>query len=195
MRILLLLALVSICAVSQPRQMLSPQVKLEVPDATWEPIFFKAINERARIAKLKDLRSVQLANDDLEIRVWMGFGVTALQGYVIKRTGGQWSGLKIPGIRPQDPKTRLNVLVTPKSGWDELWKSLTNENILTLPDSSKLPGGERFTDGISYVVEINKDKSYRTYMYGEPEEQSGTEAKQMANIARILSEEFGKNSH
>ena len=172
------------------------QLKMEIPKATWEPIFFRLINKRAKVAKLNDLRSTEFANNnDLEIRVWMGFGITTLKGYVIKRDGGQWSALKIPGIRPQDPRSRVNVSLTPKSGWEQLWNSLQSEGILTLPDSSQLPGGEYFTDGISYVVEINMNKSYRTYMYGSPEIQPQPEARRMTRIAQILNDEFATDSH
>lgn len=103
MRILLALALmVASCSVP-PREMVGSapmaqdkqQLKLAIPVADWEPIFFRSINERAAAADLKDLRSTVLINDDLEVRVWRGFGVTALTGYVIKREGGQWSGLKL----------------------------------------------------------------------------------------------------
>jgi hypothetical protein len=65
-----------------------------------------------------------------------------LQGYVIKRNAGQWSAVKIPAIRPQDPGSRVNVVLTPKSGWKRLWKSLLHEEILSLPDSSQLPDGD-----------------------------------------------------
>jgi len=202
MRTLLILSCVLVSCAAQQGQMLSPieqdraQLRLEVPDAVWEPIFFKLINERAKIARLDDLRTMVLPGDDLEIRVWMGFGVTALQGYVVRRNKGQWSALRIPAIRPHDRNSRVNVHLTPKSGWDQLWKSLTNENILGLPDSAKFPGIEKFPDGVSYVVEINANRTYRTYMYGNPETQTAfNEARQMAKIARVLSDEFGTDPH
>ena len=200
--VLLILSLVLVLYANQkgpmtgsPMSQNMTHLQLEIPKATWEPIFFESINERAKVAELSDLRSTVLANDDFEIRVWMGFGVSALQGYVIRRSGGQWSTLKIPGIRPQDPSTRVNVAVNPKSGWEPLWKSLLSEDILSLRDSSQLPGGEYFTDGISYVVEINMNKRYRTYMYGSPETHSLPEARHMTKIARLLSEEFAIDRH
>lgn len=43
---------------------------------------------------------------------------------------------------------------------------------------------------MSYVVEINKDQKYRTYLYDNPSEAKCSEAKQMLEIARIIAEEF-----
>ena len=200
--VLAVLSLVLVSSATHQKPMIGPsisqqevQLKKDIPTAIWEPIFFKAIRERARVAKLKDLRSTKLENDDLEIRVWIGFGVTALEGYVIKRTRERWSALKIPGVQPQDPRSRVNVSITPKSGWEQLWKGLQSEGILTLPDSSQLPDVEYFTDGVSYVVEVNMNNSYRTYMYGSPETQTQPEAKRMARIAQILNDEFAKDIH
>jgi hypothetical protein len=53
-----------------------------IPKETWEPIYFKAIDERATIAKLPSLRHAALPKDDLETRLWIGFGLTALRGHV-----------------------------------------------------------------------------------------------------------------
>ena len=133
-----------------------------------------------------------LTHDDLEIRVWRGFGVTALDGYVIKRVKGEWSGLKIPPIRPNYSGSYTNISITPKSGWNQLWKRLTDEGVLTLPDSSQLPNGISFMDGISYVVEINMNLTYRTYMYGDPQNQGDSrEAKQMMRVIHTLQQELG----
>src|SRR5712691_4298825 len=68
------------------------QFQLLVPKNTWEPIFFKEINQRARTANLKNLRAGPLPNGDLEVRVWIGFGLTALEGFDLKRSAGYWSG-------------------------------------------------------------------------------------------------------
>ena len=49
----------------------------------WEAIFFPEINERARLAKLTDLRGTLLKKNDLELRIWIGFGPVALKGFVL----------------------------------------------------------------------------------------------------------------
>src|SRR6185369_12431216 len=79
------------------------EFKLIVPKAGWEQIFFEAINERTRIANLRSLR-VALPKDDLELRVWNGFGLTALEGFVLQRRGGKWSAVHLEGIHSGLPK-------------------------------------------------------------------------------------------
>src|SRR5262245_5135906 len=77
------------------------EFRLVIPKEIWEPIFFKAIDERAALAKLPNLRAIRLSNDDLETRIWIGFGLTALRGFDLNRSAGQWTGIYIQGIRPQ----------------------------------------------------------------------------------------------
>jgi hypothetical protein len=48
------------------------EFQLNIPKDTWEPIFFTAIDERAKLGKLKSLRSGALPEDDVEIRVRPG---------------------------------------------------------------------------------------------------------------------------
>ena len=74
-------------------ELIKPQeseFKLIIPKSIWEPIFFKAIDERAGIANLSSLR-VELRKNDLELRLWNGFGLTLLEGFVLRRVSGKWS--------------------------------------------------------------------------------------------------------
>jgi hypothetical protein len=173
----------------------SPQegdrLRLEIPNAAWEPLFFEAINERAQRANLTSLRTTVMHNGDLEIRVWIGFGLGALRGFVIRRRSGQWSAIYLRPISrqiSQDEST--TVAITPRSGWERLWQRLVDEQILTLPDSSQLRDEVGINDGRSYVIEINANGLYRTYMYSNPQEQRWPEARQVIEISDILHTEF-----
>lgn len=90
----------------------------------------------------------------------------------------------------QEPSLiRQENLGAPKSGWEAAWKRLTDAEILILPDGSVNCKTEAL-DGISYVVETNVDRKYRTYRYGNPQLANCDEAKRMQLIETILSEEF-----
>lgn len=169
-------------------------LELNTPNRDWEPIFFEEINERVKIAKLNHLRSAVLPNDDLELRVWIGFGLIPLEGFVIKRSSGKWSAVHIRSIGPHLPRRDYqHALPSPKSGWETLWKRLNDEEVETLPDSSQLKDGVLALDGESFVVEINMNGSYRTYMYANPHLQKWPEAKRMIRVAKIILEEFQIN--
>jgi hypothetical protein len=199
MRVLIILTLLLASCPSPPGKQVDQthmsttkkQLSREIPNAPWEPIFFNSINERAALAELNDLRSTILDHDDIEVRVWYGFGVSALSGYAIKRRGGEWSALRIPPVKLSDPKSAKAFAITSKSGGQQLWERLTKEGLLTLPDSSTLPDNSSSLDGVSYVVEINMNLTYRTYMYGNPEKQKSPEARQMAEIIHTIYEELG----
>jgi hypothetical protein len=82
--------------------------------------------------------------------------------------------------------------IAPKSGWDKLWTSLVQLDLLTLPDSSTLHGEELVVDGVCYVVEINHDGRYRTYEYSNPQHQKWPEAKKIIGIVQTLHDELTK---
>lgn len=64
--------------------------------------------------------------------------------------------------------------------------------VLSLPDAGSIGCQVGGLDGISYVVETNMDKTYRTYMYDNPQFASCKEAKQIIEIVDILADEFGQ---
>ncbi len=167
------------------------EFKLIVPTAVWEKIFFESINERARIANLQSLR-VALAKDDLELRVWNGFGLTALEGLVLRRRAGAWSAVHLEGIHTGLPKREYQKqLSEPKSGWDNAWRKLMEMGITTLPDAAAIGCSTTMLDGMSYVVEFNYERTYRTYLYDNPSYAKCEEAKRMIRIGNFIAEEFG----
>lgn len=168
-----------------------PDLHLDIPKDTWEPIFFEAINERARIANLKSLRAAALPDNDIEVRVWHGFGLTALEGFVLKRVTGEWSAVHLEGIHPGLRRSEYEKkLQPPKSGWELCWRRLEEGGILTLPDASAVGCSTMVTDGMSYVVEFNDNGTYRTYMYDNPDYAKCNDAKRMIAIGNIISSEF-----
>jgi hypothetical protein len=167
------------------------ELQLNIPKGIWEPIFFKAVNERAKLSDLKTLRRA-LPEQDFEVRVWHGFGLTLLEGFVLKRTHGKWSALYLDGISPGMPRNQYQrILRAPKSGWNASWDQLEDAGILILPDASAVGCSAMDEDGMSYVVEFNRDRVYRTYMYDNPDDAKCDEAKRMIKIGNIIAEEFG----
>ena len=163
-----------------------------IPTDVWEPIFFESINERAGVARLANLRTVSLPKDDLEVRVWVGFGLTALEGLVLKRAKGQWSATHLEGIHRRLPEGEYQKLLqAPESGWEAVWRRLVGAGVLTLPDAAAAGCSAGVNDGMSYVVEVNKDRVYRTYMYDNPNHAKCDEAKRMLKVGEIIAEEFG----
>ncbi len=166
-------------------------LRLEIPDASWEPIFFKDINSVARFSNQPDLRTTNLSGTDFEVRVWWGFGLSPLEGVTLRHVGGQWSATHVKADKYYEPnRANYEELRPPKSGWEAIWKQLADAGILTLPDASELNCNVGGLDGIAYVVETNKEHIYRTYMYDFPSEAKCNEAKQMTKIVSLIFEEF-----
>lgn len=178
-----------------------PNVSFSTPEKsslTWEDIYFEAIIEREKTSNLKRLKSKPLPGDDLEIRVWSGFGLTLLEGFILKHTAGEWSAVDLDWEVSENRNGKRNVkpldkkLDVPKSGWDAAWQRLVDAGILTLPDAEKIDCSGNSVDGISYVVEYRLKNKYRTYMYDNPQYAKCDEAKQMVRINKIIAEEFYK---
>jgi|GEM_PF-2533737 len=178
----------------------SNQVEREGKRGSWEKIFFGSAKDpqtivgREAMSKLPDLRTYSLPKGDLEIRFWQGFGITYLQGYVFKRTADQWSASYLLPATAEFKKIGFKMdLRPPRFGWDAWWTKLSMLDILTLPDFESLPGQKATVlDGMSYVVEINQDGHYRTYMYDNPDSQPKLwpEVRKMQQIVRFLADQF-----
>ncbi|HEY9402010.1 MAG TPA: hypothetical protein VIQ24_04915 [Pyrinomonadaceae bacterium] len=175
------------------RQSTEQQVRLSLPNAHWEQIFFRHNNQLLEKAKLPSLRTVTLSGDDLEIRTWMGGGSESeVYGVILRRSHGKWSATRIHGIGYHPQLLRYEeILEVPKSGWGAAWARLVNAGVLTLPDASEIQCNFPALDGAGYVVEINLNKTYRTYGYSNPTLAKCEEAKQILRIEEIIEEEFG----
>ncbi|HKO60487.1 MAG TPA: hypothetical protein VJV03_04950 [Pyrinomonadaceae bacterium] len=172
--------------------------RLEIPNEAWVPIFFegtgaasKPINELTREAKLPSLRTIRMRGDDLEVRVWVGFGLQGVDGLVLRRSSNQWSAIHLHGMadRPPFPSSQQK-LDAPKSGWEAAWRKLVEAGILTLPDASELRCRTYIKDGTSYIVETNMNSTYRTYLYDNPKYARCNEARQMIRIGEMIGDEF-----
>jgi hypothetical protein len=164
------------------------------PQKAWKPIFFREIDKRARLAKLRDLSRTTLQKDDLELRLWIGFGLIPLEGVIMKKRNGQWSALHLRSISPHlSRRDYQKPLAAPKSGWEPLWQHLVRDGILTLPDSSELKDEVLARDGESFVIEVNQGGAYQTYMYSNPHLQKWSEAKKIIEIVQTILNEFDIN--
>jgi hypothetical protein len=182
-----LLALIA-TAVLFPDNGLAGEFARDIPQDTWEPIFFQSINALTTKAGLKPLRAEPVPPDSIELRIWMGFGLSPLQGFAFRRDGSNWIGRVVSDNLAT--KTVDSWQVTPRCGWDNFWHQLVALEVLTLPDSSTLPNEVMVMDGTSYVVEINHDNRYRTYMYGNPKVQQWPEAEKIIRIIDVLHKEL-----
>ena len=156
-------------------------LKLEIPKTSWEPIYFETINKRTREASLRDLRTTQLEKGSVEIRIWIGFGLSWLEGIILTRENGKSEVRHIPA----EYVTKIFKYSKPKSGWENFWRMLLNKKIYRLPDSSTITDYKNVFDGVSYVVEYNREGHYRTYQYNNPKYQTCPEAKQILNLSLI----------
>ncbi|MBX7170528.1 MAG: hypothetical protein K1X72_06190 [Pyrinomonadaceae bacterium] len=175
----------------------SQKSQIILPNSRWEQIFFNGtedrkfgtINQTANLGGLMELRKTIVKKGNLEIRIWRGFGREPLEGVVFKQTDNHWSGLHL--IETDIDKVEVENLSPPKSGWESFWQQLVDKEILTLRDSSEIKCGEAGIDGVSYVVEINQNKIYRTYMLSLSDYDGNChEVKQIEDISSLIGEEF-----
>jgi hypothetical protein len=175
------------------------QNEVVVPDASnadWEKYFFKEIDKRTKKAKLKRLRETEIAEDDIEIRLWLKppFNIK-LEGMILKRTKNVWSAVyldsKYVSKRFIYPIIKYSE---PKSGWEKTWQKLLNAEILTLPDAESIKCNHLVPDAETYIVELKKGDNYRTYKYDAPGSLSLKNCRaddQIVEIYKTIFQEFG----
>jgi hypothetical protein len=176
------------------------EFSVSIPHERWVHIYFempglasRSINEITSEARLPNLRAAPLPGGDLEVRAWSGFGEDGkVYGVLLRRSAGLWSVIHL--YEPGGGK-RVQVFedsqAVSKSDWDKAWRELEGAGILSLPDASEIQCRAGVFDGMSYIIEVNANHSYRTYMYDNPEYAKCVEAGQMIKIAAFIEDEFG----
>ena len=186
-------------SVQENKTLFSPipkkELKKNIPNASWVKIYFEGIDKTLKRNSMYKLRENILAEDDFEIRVWVGFGKYVNDGLILKHSsGGNWTATYLSEMLCHSENRGKYNLESPKSGWEVTWQKLVDAGILTLPDSSELKDEVSINDGKSYVVEINLDNTYRTYQYSNPDDQKWKEAEQIIKIGEIIAGEFDLES-
>lgn len=159
---------------------------------SWQPIFFRQIDELARIGNLPDLRSSVLAKDDLEARLWIESGPFGMDGIVVTRRSGVWSAVYLHGFSKEPNfKKYAEPMRTPRSGWDATWQKLVDAGLLSIPDATQVGCNVGGLDGTVFVFEIYANNTYRNYMYDNPAFADCAEARQVLKMISIIDGEFG----
>lgn len=191
---LLLLASCSLTACNRidqaPGSAANEQMTLEIPNVSWGQPLFDSISARRARAGLNDLRTTVLPPDDIEVRLWYGFGVSEVGGYVLKRENGNWTALSLASDGSIEAGKAVSV--TCRSGCAGLWKRLTALGILTLPDYSTLSKSTVLMEDSYYVVELNLNRVYRTYMYPDRAVSHSAEARRIKEITSVLAHELSQ---
>src|SRR5205823_5300489 len=136
------------------------------------------------------LKTANQAQGDVEVRVWYGFGLIALEGFVIKRNNNQWSAFHLKADHYSTVYTKRVAriqLAAPKSGWEQCWVRLVNAGVLSLPSGTEGPD----PDVEAFYVETMDSGTYRNYEYITPQYSDTSNAKRMLAIGDIISDEFG----
>ena len=198
---LLIATFTFLIGISVSAWLLRPAPKQEfhvsIPDHTWVKIWFeldgletKSINEITREAELTNLRAAALPGDDVEVRVWVN-ALRRSRALILRRSAGRWSAIHLRGMLTGQKLEKREILTAPHSGWEGAWARLVSTGILILPDAAEIQCSTGGFDGVSYVVELSKDRTYRTYMYDNPSYSKCDDAKQMIKIVGIIEDEFG----
>lgn len=155
-----------------------------------------ALDREISQAGLRSLRKSKLESEDLEVRVWIGFGYPPLRGLILKKSNEKWVAEYLPPHRESETKTNsLRKLEAPIGGWTELWKKLETQDIFSNKDDSEVGAVEPFEDSRMVIIESLIGKNYKTYSYNAPCYSKAEEAKKVINILKILEASFEVDLH
>lgn len=167
--------------------------------ASMDELSKKEKSNRLKTFGLYDLEKRQLVKDDLEIRVWQINSLfmrvyknvaVSESVFILKRTNGNWSAEVLRNTvegKSDVEKLIRTKLDAPKSGWENVWRNLVDNELLTFPDSvsDEVDYG---TDAMIFITETKVDGIFKIY-----ENSGGREIRKFRHTAKILNiiaEEF-----
>jgi hypothetical protein len=167
-----------------------------VPDS-FEPFLLKFTDQAAETSGIGRLRNQAIASDEIEVRIWSGFGIVIPEEMLRIRVhadgvveGGlllyypndlsymtdeeqdefraDLAGACVDARSGQEEETCWQTFEEPPD-WTAIYRKLVEYGIYSLPDQSTLPKSEiETTDGVSMVVELRHGAHYRSYQYSNP---------------------------
>jgi hypothetical protein len=146
-----------------------------------------------------NLDTIENGIDSMEIRIWLGYGlIDSTQVIVLRNKDNSWKAFFytiVPHYMPPlDTPVSVDIFkreVFPKRSWGLVLDSLFKDDILTLPDDSKIPGYEWVFDGGTISVEISTLSGYRLYSYSTlSNDEKPPQVLKMENIMNLLTNEF-----
>lgn len=167
-RNLLLLVVVATVAVAACGFVRTRPVRQE-PVADWEPVVFgeysetsKGLDNFAKLARFSPLRDELKYPDDIEIRVWRGFGLGNLEMVALRFHDEKWSGIyAIADDHVNYTNVTTKPLPVPRGGWKWFGEQLDQLGIYEL-DSAYYESCRQSIDGISNLLELSRNGIYRT---------------------------------
>lgn len=143
----------------------------------------RVVQERLTNADVPDLKSeTETLKEIRVIRVAEGL----IGGYILRETVSGWEASKLKLIPPvKRGRAAKPKAVQPKIPLPQLWKELTERDILTFPDDTHPEKHPLLAEGIIVVVEIKNGKHHRYYHILDPELQ-WAEGQKMWRIIDIL---------
>ena len=125
---------------SQPFHATGGASALEIAEQTPAEYISRHMDQAARLKGLPGYGLRNSSAGDAEIRVWYGFGLSPLQGFLIKRANNQWSASHLKADNYSDPKRIAKIqLPSTKSGWESCWQRLVNLVSLLCPAQNVEP--------------------------------------------------------
>ena len=165
-----------------------------VPEGHWPGIYFESVDRLTERAGWTPLREKALEGDAAEVRVWVGFGLSSLQGVRLWREDGTWAaeGLGEQHLVMED-QVAAGLPPMPLPGdVDALWRRLEELGVPTLPDGDAVyRNGMR--DGVGYFFELADAAGYRCYLYSNPDQTDAPRAKAVGCAMAAIDEALGLN--
>jgi hypothetical protein len=172
--------------------------KYQTPKENW--IYTYTMDQN----KALSLDSLQNGYKDFQLRIWIHAWLKIKKKCILlSRTNKKWGGELIIATYKYNDSLQDHFIVgqerkqiTPKSGWDNFFKSLEKLEFFKLPDMDDLANYIRGDDGTDYVFEIATPSKYRMFHYWSPEYNSKVfwQAKKMELISQLIYKELIENN-
>lgn len=153
---------------------------------TWER-WYKILDDHTKLANFPSLRTADLANGDIEVRVWYSVSFRPMQCVMLKRIQNEWSGIYLKSDKHYPPTAATTTnLKTPLSDWEPCWNELQQQGLTVFPEVI----GQAELDGSGYFIEVREGELYKPSVIMNPENAKEQEGSQMLKISNILAREF-----
>lgn len=147
-------------------------------------MFYQDFDEAAESSKVQPLNTMNLANNDFELRLWIIPGMGRIYGLRLLRSNGQWERGRIELEPEKHEYYRYRRLAEPQIKWEGLWNILQQEKLTSL-HPCEAPSA--YPDCAIYMAEIVSMGEYKNYVYIAPDGKNCPDVNKVDRLGDIIS--------
>jgi len=145
------------------------------------------LTNRARASGFEDIESLQLAENDIEFRIWATGGFASTRGVIASKRDRKWSSYFLPALEGPGKEVNAIDLSDRSNDWEAIAQGIIDVSSTWIREARQMPEPVPFLDGQEVVVQIKRGDGLKvTLLSTEPCAQNDELGELLCSLVRDI---------